>query len=302
MDRRTAVPPLGLFLLAVISLGWGTHWPIMKIALNEIPLWQYRSIVCLAAGLILMAVAALGRQNLRVPRSQWGALVASALFNVTAWQVFTAYGIILMASGKAAVVAYTMPVWAAILGVMFLRERLSGRRVVALVFGVGGILVLLTDDLATMGSSPLGVLFVLGAAIGWGAGTIVTKGVAWQVPPAALTAWQLLIGAVPIGVIAIATESFEMHRASLAALSAASYTIVIGLVICYYAWIKVVDLMPATVAALGSLLVPVLGLLSGAAILGEPLGWREILAATLVCGSLALVLFPRRAGAASANS
>ena len=52
MDRRAALPPLGLFLLAVISLGWGAHWPIMKIALSEIPLWQYRSIVCIAAGLI----------------------------------------------------------------------------------------------------------------------------------------------------------------------------------------------------------------------------------------------------------
>ena len=298
MDRRAALPPLGLFLLAVISLGWGTHWPIMKIALSEIPLWQYRSIVCVGAGLILMALAGMGRQNLRVPRAQWLALVASALFNVTVWQVFTAYGIILMASGKAAVVAYTMPVWTTILGVMFLNERMTARTVTALVLGVGGILVLLTDDLATMGSSPLGVLFVLGAAIAWGAGTIVTKGVAWAVPPAALTAWQLLIGAVPIAVIAVASESFEIHRVSLAALGASSYTIVIALVICYYAWIKVVALMPTTVAALGSLLVPVIGLLSGAAILGEPLGWREISAATLVCGSLALVLIPRGAAGA----
>ena len=78
--------------------------------------------------------------------------------------------------------------------------------------------------------------------------------------------------------------------ASPTALWATAYLVLISLVLCYYAWFKIVTLLPANVAALSSLLVPVVGVLGGVVLLGETLGWREVTAMVMIVGAIALVL------------
>ena len=107
----------------------------------------------------------------------------------------------------------------------------------------------------------------------------------------ALAGWQLLMASVPITIIALGTESFTLHRASNAALLSSVYIVVVGVIFGYAVWFKVVSLFPATIASIGSLVTPVVGMLSSALLLNEPLGWREGTALALVLSAVAPVIF-----------
>ena len=274
MESTARLPRLGYLLLAVLTLGWGVNWVFMKTSLFEIPLWQYRAVTVAVAGGATLTLAHFNGERLAVPRGQWLALAAASLFNVALWHVLTAYGILVMATGQVALIAFTMPVWAAIMGVFFLREALTRRHILALVLGIGGIAVLLSRDLAAIGASPMGGVFGLLAAVSWAAGTVIVKRVAWTIPILTMVGWQLLISFVPLAAIALAIEP-------------------ITIVFCYYAWFKLVSIFPANVASVGTLLTPVVSLLAGAAAFAEPLGWRELAAVMLVLSAVALVLLRR---------
>jgi len=282
--------PARFLLLAFLTFAWGSNWPAIKIAVGEMPIWQYRAATALLAGAVVLAYAQARKYPLRVPRRQWLALGFVSLTNVTIWLVLVAYGVRLVESGQASLVGFTAPLWVVVLARIFLGEPLSPRRLGALAVGLGGILVLLWPSLGSFGDRPLGFLMVMLAAMLFGAGTIVTKRVDWAVPPASFAGWHLLIGGIPIAVIAVVLEPFALDQASMTAWLAAGYTTLIGLILAYITWFRAMELFDASVASISTLAVPAFGLLSGAVVLGEPLGWRELVALMMVLGAVALVV------------
>jgi drug/metabolite transporter (DMT)-like permease len=276
--------------MVVLALGWGLNWQAMKVALSEIPLWQYRSLTAFAAGSIMLGLASATGQRLAVPRAQWRTLALAAFLNVTCWFTFVAIGVRLMSSGQAALIGFTAPLWLEAINVGFLGERMTRLRLLALGLGVGGIVVLLSHDFAAITRSPWGTVAMLTASLTWACGILVQKRTRWAIDSVPLGGWQLLIGGVPIGLIALATEPFRFFDASPTALWSTAYLVLVSLVLCYYAWFKIVTLLPANVAALSSLLVPVVGVIGGVVLLGEPLGWRELAAMVMIVGAIALIL------------
>ena len=298
MSAARPLPRLGWLLLAAVSLFWGTNWVALKLSLVEIPVWQYRAVTSEISGAVLLLFARLGGHPLRVPRHTWGPLLLGALFNTTAWQILIAFGVKLIAASEAAILAYTMPIWSTILAALFLGERLTLRLLAALALAMAGIGVLLSPGVAQLGQSPLGVALTLGAALSWALGTFVQKRVVWPIPVLAVAGWQLVLGGAPFVVVTLAWEPIVMQNASAVALWATVYTVALPLLFCQYAWLKVVSLFPASIASIGTVLVPIVGVLSGALVLGEAIGWREIAALLLVLASLVLVVLTPAAASA----
>ncbi|HUI18173.1 MAG TPA: DMT family transporter [Alphaproteobacteria bacterium] len=298
MSAARPLPRLGWLLLAAVSLFWGTNWVALKLSLVEIPVWQYRAVTSEISGAVLLLFARLGGHPLRVPRHTWGPLLLGALFNTTAWQILIAFGVKLIAASEAAILAYTMPIWSTILAALFLGERLTLRLLAALALAMAGIGVLLSPGVAQLGQSPLGVALTLGAALSWALGTFVQKRVVWPIPVLAVAGWQLVLGGAPFVVVTLAWEPIVMQNASAVALWAMVYTVALPLLFCQYAWLKVVSLFPASIASIGTVLVPIVGVLSGALVLGEAIGWREIAALLLVLASLVLVVLTPAAASA----
>ncbi|MBI3453204.1 MAG: DMT family transporter [Rhodospirillales bacterium] len=290
MSEARTLPRLGLMLLVGLSVGWGLNWPVLKIALTEIPPWTLRSGSCVIAGLCLLALARLSGAPLRPAAGEWRKVAISALFNIAVWQMLIAFAVMLMPSGRAAVIGFTMPLWATLIGVMLFGEKITGDFALALALGIGGILVLLSRDLATLGGSPLGVLLALGASVAWACGTVYQKRQNWTLRTIPLAGWQLIIGSVPIMFATPFLERPFTGPVSWLALLAFAYLTLVALVFAYFAWLKIVALFPPGIPAIGTLLVPVIGVISGALILGEPFGWREIAALLLVSAALTLVL------------
>lgn len=287
----TNLPSLwrGGALLLGLAVAWGINWPLNKTALTEIHVWTFRGWTCAGGALILFMLAYLNGGRIRPARGEWRPLAIAAFFNVSVWHVLVGFGMLLMGSGHAAVLGFTMPLWAALLSVM-LGERLTPSVVVALALGTGGIFILFARDLGAIGASPLGITFVLIAAFCWAIGTLYQKRQRWRVSSLALAAWQITLGAIPIWVGTVVTGAELVPNASLAGWVTIVYVALVSLGFAYYAWFRLVALYPAHIAAISTLLCPVFGVVSGSIFLGEPFGWREVAALAMVGSALALVL------------
>ena len=281
-----------LWVLVALTLGWGFNWPMIKLALTELPVLSFRTL-CLAGGAAgLFAIAAYVRLPLRVPQGQWGRLLLMALFNITLWNLCSVYGIGYMASGRAAILAFTMPLWGVLLSAWLLKERLSARRILGVVLGMAAILLLLSNELQAVQAAPKGTLLMLGAALSWAFGTVMMKRYPVDLPVASLTAWQLLVGGIPICAGALAFEMHSLRPLTLGPAVAVAYNIFIAFIFCQWAWIKIATTVPVGVSTLSTLMIPVVGVFSGMLVLAERPHWQDFAALALVLMALATVMLP----------
>ena len=291
VERSAPLPRTGYVLLAAITLFWGANWPGMKIALSELTVWWFRAMCVWAGAIGLLGIAKLTGASLKVPRDEIPRLLLISVFAILGWQVCSAYGVSLMPAGRASIIAFTMPVWAAILGAFMLREPMTMPKFVGLLLGVAGLAVLMGDDLLLIGTAPLGALFMFGAALSWAIGTVLFKKYKWTMPIVTLVGWQLAAGAIPITLVALAIEPLpDLTHLSGKVIGALIYLFALPMVFCQWAYFKVVSIFPASIAAMGTLAVPVIGVYSSALSLGEPDGWRELAALVLISAALVSVL------------
>jgi drug/metabolite transporter (DMT)-like permease len=283
-------------LLVVLTLLWGFNWPMMKLALTEMAPNHFRSLCLLSGAAGLFAIAIGSRLPIRVPAGAWPRLIVLALLNFSAWNVLVAYAVPMMDSGRAAILAYTMPVWAVMFGRWLLKERLTPRRLAGLALGMAGMLLLLWSEIAAVERSPLGAVLIIAAAVLWGLGTVIMKRWPIALPASTLTAWQLLIGAAPIVVFAVFFEegSFNFLTLSPPAITGVVYNMVVSFIFCQWAWIKIALVAPVSVSSVATLLIPVVGVFSGVIVLGERPHWQDYVALVLVSLAIASVLMPPR--------
>ena len=284
------------WVLAGLTLAWGFNWTALKVALSEVPPWTFRSL-CLGLGsAVLFAALRAGGQRLALPRGQWGRLWLLALLNITSWNMLVAFGVGMIPSGRAAIVAYTMPVWAVPLSVWLLGERITGARLAGLVLGLCGLALLLGESIASLGEAPLGSLLVLGAAISWALGTVLQKRFPVGLPVGLYTAWIMLLGGVPIFAGALVFEDWRaLASVSLLPALGTVYNVLIAFAFAHWAWIKIATSVPVGVFSISMQLIPVVGVLSGMLFLGERPSWAEYAALALVLAALLTVLRPQRA-------
>jgi drug/metabolite transporter (DMT)-like permease len=178
----------GLLLLATITVLWGVNWPMMKRAVAEVPIWTFRSICLAGAGFGFLVICRLAGQSLRIPRGQLVPLLISSLFNVTIWHICSATGLVHLAASRASIIAFTMPLWAALLAVPLLGERPRIHTVVGLAIGLAGMAVLILPQHEAVLADPIGPLVMIIAAISWAIGTITVKYYRFSMPVSALTA------------------------------------------------------------------------------------------------------------------
>jgi drug/metabolite transporter (DMT)-like permease len=291
--ERSRLSRFGLVLLALITLGWGFNWSVVKLVLVEIPPLTFRAICLLGAGTGMLALARTGGQSLHVPARHWRRLLALSACNIVGWNVLVIYGVGLLPSGRAALLGFSMPLWSAVLSVWLLDERLTARRGVSLLLGMTGIAILLGGDLAGMAGATTGIVLMLGAALSWALGTVLLKRFELPIPTLALTGWMMLTGWVPIAAGAAVLEHDRWRPITTIPALGLVYCVFISFMFCYWAWNRLVLMMPVAVSSISTLATPVVGILCGMWLLHEPLTWQEVAAGACILGAIALVLRPR---------
>ena len=289
--HKSHLPPLGFALLAGLSLFWGLNWPGMKIIMGELPAWWFRSSCAVVGGASLLAISAASGNSIRLERRELPLVLLCATFSFLGWLIFSAYGVSLIGAGRAAIIAFTMPIWAALFANWILGEKLSGTKVLGLMLGGAGLCVLIGPDLVALQRAPFGAMLMLAAAVSWAFGTTLFKRFRWTIPVASNVGWQLLLAAVPMLIVAAVREPVpDISQISREAVLSLIYIYGFPMVFCQWAYYKTVHLFPASIAAIGTLMVPVVGVYSSHFILGEPVGWRELGALVLIVAALASVL------------
>ncbi len=291
------IPRRALVLLAVLTLVWGTNWPLFSFAVREVSVWTFRAVAVGIAGLVLLAAARARGESLLIPRRHRLRICVATFFYLVLWNIASTYSAILIPSGQSAVLGFTMPLWSALISWAVLGQRLGGRLVLAVALGAAGVTLLMVPSFTAYAQAPLGFALGLLAGVGWAVGTLILKAGKVDVPALVLTGWQLLIAAVPITLGAFALGDGHWFMPSWPSIAVIGYITLVPMAIGNACWFAIVGMLPAHVAGLSAVLVPVVAMVAGAAMHGEPLGPLQWLAMGCSVGALWLALV-RPAGSA----
>ena len=288
--NATTVPPRALILLAILTVVWGTNWPLFPFAVREVSVWTFRAVAVSVAGVALLAVARAWGQSLVVPRKYWWTIVVATCFYLVLWNIASTYSAILIPSGQSAVLGFTMPLWAALISWAVLGEKLTGRLLLAVLLGGVAVTLLMVPSFASYAQAPLGLALGLIAGLGWAIGTLILKRRKVEVPAMVLAGWQLLLTAVPTTIGALILGDHQWFMPSWQSIAVIGYISLVPMCIGNACWFAIVGMLPTNVAGLSSIMVPVVAMVSGAIIHGEPLGPVQWLAMACCVAALSLAL------------
>src|SRR6195256_6329642 len=198
---RGHITPAALMSLAITSVGWGFNWPVTKYLLSELPPLTMRGSCGVIGAILLALLAVVSGQSLRVPRELWGRLVLAAFLNVGCWMTLMGLALLYLPASEAALIAYTMPIWASMLAWPVLGERPNLLRVISLVMAFAGLAAIMGGNgLAASAAKLPGIIMALGGAFGFAVGTVMAKKLPVNMPPLSAAAWQIGIGCLPVAV------------------------------------------------------------------------------------------------------
>jgi drug/metabolite transporter (DMT)-like permease len=281
---------VGILCLGVTVVGWALNWPAMKVLLREWPPLFARGVAGLAAALILALVAVGRRETLHVPRDAIPRLLFASFTNVFAWMGFATVAMKWVSVSEGALLVYTMPIWAVLLAWPLLGTRPTLRDIAALLLGVLGVGMLLGGQgLRFSPEQIFGFILALTSAISFALGTVLNRS-PLPIPPTALVAWQVGIGCLAMLVIGLPLERPDFGALSAAGWAVLVYMTLVPMGLCYLMWFESLRRLPSSVASMGTLLVPLIGAISAALTLGEPLGGREAIAIALTLSGVTLAL------------
>jgi drug/metabolite transporter (DMT)-like permease len=283
-----------LALLVLLTLLWGLNWPIMKAGVRDFAPLTFRAMAMTGGMLLLAAVARAQGHSLRVPRRHWPELALLGLTNMIIWYVLAIYGVKLLSSGRAAILGYTMPVWTALVGWLYYRDRLDARTAFGVLAACGAVALLLFDELSTLSGRPLGTLLMLAAAFAWAIGTHLMRRRRLPGPLVVLTFWMLLMAVAVCVPLAWVLERDQWVRPPDAVeWGAILYNVFMVFGVSQLLWFRLASILTPVASGLSVMLIPVVGLFSGMALLGERPTWHDFAALACVLVAIATVLMPR---------
>ncbi|MDE1182176.1 DMT family transporter [Paraburkholderia sp.] len=280
----------GIVFLLVTAIGWALNWPAMKILLREWPPLFSRGVAGVAAAVLLMIVALCVGERPRVPAHLMPRMMLASATNVFAWMGFSTLSMKWLSVSEGALLVYTMPIWAMLLAWPVLSRRPSPGGFIALFLGLAGVVVLLSGQGFAFDAGKLaGILFALSAAVLFALGTVITR-TPIPVPPITLVAWQVGLGCAPMVVLGWLIEHPALSALKFDGWAVLIYMTLVPMGVCYLAWFATLRYLPAEVASIGMLMVPIMGIVAAALALGEPLGIKEVVAMALTLSGVMLAL------------
>ncbi|HEY2757262.1 MAG TPA: DMT family transporter [Pseudolabrys sp.] len=276
-------------LVVLLAFAWGFNWLATPFALPEVSPWSLRFAGSGLGVITLVSAALLTGHSLRLPRDQALHVMIPGLLNVAGFQILSALAQLNGATSRAIIIAYSMPIWAALLSWVMLGERLNRTRLIALALCIAGIGILVWPLLAA--GAPRFVLYSLACAWAWALATVYQKWMKVTVPPLANAAWQLIFGFVFIAAGTFAFEGYpHLWPLHTKALIAVLYIGIFGVGLAHFLWWAIVGKVAATTASIGALLVPVVGVVGSTILLGDRPTPTDIVGFVLIFISAASVL------------
>ncbi len=283
-----------LVVLVLLTLTWGLNWPVMKIGVTEYPPLTFRALSMwiglpvLALGLLVLKVP------FKVPRKDWGELLWLSATNMFVWHVCIILAVRTLSSGRAAILGYTMPIFSAVIGALLFSAVLPRRGWLGVSAAAVGVALLLWHELTHLAGRPFGVALALVAAATWALGTQLLRRTRIEVPALAISFWMTVLTAILMAVLALVFEFDQWRLPGPAAAWSIAYNAVLIFGFAHAAWTWLARGLPPVASTLSVMMIPVLGVFSGAIWLGEKVHWQDWAAVVLMVVAIASVLWPAR--------
>ena len=282
-----------LWALLALTLMWGVNWPMMKLSLQQLsPLYFRASTMLLGAAWLFVYVASKG-ERMRPSGKEWLTIAWLGLPNVLGWHTLSIFGVQELASGRAAILGFTMPIFTVLIGAAFFGERITPRVRLAVVCVSLAIGLLLWHELQRLSGRPAGVAWMLGAAASWALGTLMFRRAHLTLSPLVVTVWMLLLGSSVVWALALSLEPLP-QPASFTPLMwiSLAYGVLINYGFAQLIWFGMARDLPPATSAMSVMAIPLVGTLSATFITGEVPHWQDWLAMVFVMVAIASVLLP----------
>lgn len=277
---------LAVAALVLLSFLWGYNWVVMKQVIRYVDPFDFSALRALLGALSLFVALVALRRPLKVTAFREVALLG--LLQTATFTGLVQLALVFGGAGKTAVLVYTMPFWLAPLSYLALGERVSPAHWRSIGLAAVGLVLIL--DPGALHGSLRGSLLALAAGLAWAVATIVAKRLRQRhaIDLLAMTAWQMLLGALPLCLVALTLPSRPID-ATPYFIGALAYNAVPATALAWLLWLYVLNHLPASVAGLSALGIPLIGVLAGWLELGERPSGTELSGMLLIGAALALL-------------
>lgn len=285
--------PLAISGLIILTIIWSYSWIVMKQVTPYIGAFDFTAIRFIFGALVLFAVMLARRRGLRPTPFRY--TFAIALLQTCGMIGLAQWALVSGGAGKVAILSYTMPFWVVIMAALFLRERMRRLQYAAIILAAAGLVLVLQPwqlDIASLQSALLAIV----SGISWGASAIIAKRMYARHPEIdllSLTSWQMLYAAIVMSIIALMVpqQPIEWDPKVIFALA---YSAILATALAWSLWLFVLRNLPASIASLSTLAVPVCGVLFSWWLLGENPGAVEGIGIVLIVLALAIISLKKR--------
>lgn len=283
-----------LAILVVLTLVWGVNWPVMKLGVTHYPPLTFRALSMWLGLPVLGLAMVFMKVPFRIPRQHWRELFWLAATNMFVWHVCIILALRTLSSGRAAILGYTMPIFSAVLGALLFASPLGRRGWIGVSAAALGVTLLLWHELTHLAGRPVGVLLALTAAAFWALGTQTLRRTRMEVPALTISFWMTVMTAVLMATLSVTFETPQWRMPDTGETWAILYNAVLIFGFAHAAWTFLAKTLPPVASTLSVMMIPVLGVFSGAVWLREPVHWQDWAAVLLMVVAIASVLWPAR--------
>lgn len=288
--------PMAVTLLVLVIVLWGVNWPVMKQVVGHMPPISFvASRLLLGAVSLLIFTAAL--RQLRLPsRADLPVILSVGGLQMGVFTLLVTIAVQYVPAGRAGILAYTTPLWVVPLALIFLKENVGWAKAGGLLIGLSGVAVLFNPAAFDWTQRPvlLGNGLLMLAALIWACNIVHVRRHRWVGTPLQLAPWQMMLAASMATIAALVTEDQSQIDWSGQLVVLLIYNGPIATAFCFWAMVTVNRALPAITTSLSVLGVPVVGLLSSALWLREPLTLTNLVGLGLIGGGLMLVALSER--------
>jgi drug/metabolite transporter (DMT)-like permease len=281
--------------LVLLTLIWGINWPVMKFSLRELTPLFFRATTMTGGAIALMMFFRWRGVSLKLPRHEIARVAWLALPNILGWHLFSIFGLQALASGRASILGFTMPVWTILISVLFLGQPMTHRVWLSVVAATAAVGLLSFQELTRLTGNPLGVLWMQLAAVSWATGTILMRRTQSSLPTETVTVWMMLMASAIFWCLALSLEPLPWpQQFSTGMWWALVYGVVMNYGYAQVIWFGLARSLPPAASAFSVMAVPLVGISSAAAIVGEIPHGLDWVAAGCIMVAIASALIPKK--------
>jgi drug/metabolite transporter (DMT)-like permease len=281
---------VGLFAFIIFS--WGMAWPINKLGLAYMsPIWYTAIRLIVGTATMVAIVTAIGKFALP-GRKDYPLILIIGLLQISFYIFLANIGLKYLPAGRSSLLAYTTPLWIMPATTLFFNEETGWLRWLGFGLGISGLFILLSPWEINWSDADVifGAAMLLLASLSWAISMLCARYMHWSKPPLELIPWQLLIGTLPIVILACIQEPIPNVEWNTPLLLSLVYTGILVTGLSYWVGIVVNKELPTIVVSLGFLLVPVCSLFVSALYMNETITLPALAAVLLIMSGLVCVV------------